>query len=347
MNSDNFIVSINSIKDINKINKNTKYINISINNVDIDVIDYFLLHGQKFSYSDIIDDKNGFLYADYSMFNGGETIINGIIDSMPCNLNDIEKIRYIYINLGKILSIDINVSSDKNETISYGNISTVNNLWSAIIKGKATDISVSKLFMYICCRLGIKCELISSSIKGSVANKVYLDDSFLVVDLYNDIYNIQGGFVTKFFDKYNNDKNMDKKISYIKDDYSDYYLDRLFKNINYSDEDIVYRILSLSSGVINIDKIGTMELFKIYLSIFDKYCPNYDIRINNFFVYGSSCDKEHFIVISYNDKYYSFNYSKNCFTLMGYDILSDNLKKKKIGLYDGELFYNKEKSMVL
>lgn len=347
MNSDSFIVDVNGIKDIDKITKETKYINISISNVDINVIDYFLLHGHSFSYSDIIDDKNGFLYADYSMFKSGETIITSIIDSMPGNLNKLEMIRYIYISLGKILSSDINVINDKNETISFGNISIVNNLWSSISKGKCTDISISKLFMYLCSRIGIRCELISNSIKGNTANKVYLDDSFLIVDLFNDIYNIQGGFVTKFFDKYNNDKNLDKKISYIKKEYVNFYFDKALEGIDYTEEDVVYKILSLSSDIININRIGTVELSKIYCDIFDKYCPNYDVRISNFFVNGSSGYKEHFIVVSYNDKYYSFNYNKNCFIDMDYFVLSDNLKNNKIGIYDGEIFSNIEKGMVL
>ena len=42
MNSTDVIVSINSMKDIENITDNTKYINLSINNVDVNVIDYFV-----------------------------------------------------------------------------------------------------------------------------------------------------------------------------------------------------------------------------------------------------------------------------------------------------------------
>ena len=45
------------MKDIENITDNTKYINLSINNVDVNVIDYFLLHGQNYMYTDTIDNK--------------------------------------------------------------------------------------------------------------------------------------------------------------------------------------------------------------------------------------------------------------------------------------------------
>ena len=80
MNSTDVIVSINYMKDIENITDNTKYINLSINNVDVNVIDYFLLHGQNYMYTDTIDNKNGFIYANYDMFKSGEAIIDNILN---------------------------------------------------------------------------------------------------------------------------------------------------------------------------------------------------------------------------------------------------------------------------
>ncbi len=349
MDKDSVIVSVKSIDDISKINSNTKYINICIDDVKMEVIDYFILHGQNYSYSDTINNRNGFIYVDYSMFKSGEAIIDSIIDGMPINLNDIEKVRYIYISLGRTLSVDINIMNNKNDVISFGNISTINNIWGSLCKGKITDVSISKLFMYLCSRIGIKSELINSSINGHVANKVYIDGGFLVVDLYSDIYNIQGEFITHYFDKFNNNSDMDKKVLYIKDHYMDYYIDKVLKNVDYTNQDIVYEILSLTEKILDINNIGVVELSKIYRGIFDKYCPNYDIKINNFFVYDdlNSRKKEHFIIIGYSDKFYSFNYNRKCFMSIDYDMLYDNLKNKKIGLYNDEDFNIKEKSMVL
>ena len=94
MNKGSIIVNINSVKDIEKINKDTKYLNISIDNVDIDVIDYFLVNGKDYLYSDNINNINGYIYVNYDMFVGSEKVIDNIIKNMPCNLSNIEKIRY-------------------------------------------------------------------------------------------------------------------------------------------------------------------------------------------------------------------------------------------------------------
>ena len=69
------------MKDIENITDNTKYINLSINIVDVNVIDYFLLHGQNYMYTDTIDNKNGFIYANYDMFKSGEAIIDNILNN--------------------------------------------------------------------------------------------------------------------------------------------------------------------------------------------------------------------------------------------------------------------------
>ena len=40
------------------------------------------------------------------------------------------------------------------------------------------------------------------------------------------MHNIQGGFITEYFDNYNDNIEVDKKIGYIKDDYMNNKLDR-------------------------------------------------------------------------------------------------------------------------
>ena len=106
----NSIVSINKEEDISKITKETKYINIPI---DIVNNKYFLINGVDYSYSESINSKQGFIYTDYNMFKQGELLIDSIIKDIPQNLSDIEKVRYIYITLGKELNIDINTLSSK------------------------------------------------------------------------------------------------------------------------------------------------------------------------------------------------------------------------------------------
>jgi len=58
------ILNIHDKEDIKKITSDTKYVNVSINNVNMDIINYFLENGANYSYSDSIDNKNGFIYVD-------------------------------------------------------------------------------------------------------------------------------------------------------------------------------------------------------------------------------------------------------------------------------------------
>ena len=341
MSSTNVIVNINSIEDIGKISDDTKYINLSIDKVDTKVIDYFLLHGQNYMYADLIGDRCGFIYVSYDTFKRSEKCIDDIIDMMPSLTMDIEKVRYIYIKLGKMMSLDINTIDTKNDTLSFAMISTINNIWGSLDMRRCSSTSTGKIFMYLCSRIGIKSELVSSSIKGNVANKISIQDNYIIADLFNDISYIQGNFITHYFDNYNSDEVIDKKIGYITSHYSDYYIDKALGKINYTDIEAPYKILSLTEKIIDISMIGSYELGSIYRYIFDKYCPNYDIRINNFYVFDGN--REHFIVISYDDNYYFYNYTKKAFTRVSYDDIYSNFENKKIGLYNGEDFsFNKE-----
>jgi len=347
MDRGDIIINIKNMDDVKNINDNTKYINLCLDKINIDVIDYFLLNGKDYLYSDSFNDKNGYIYTNYDMFKDGEALISKIINDMPNDLSDIEKLRYIYIYLGKILCSDINVMDDKNEDISFNNISNINNIWSAISGRKVSDVIISKIFMYICFRCGFKCELVSTNIKGNLANKVYVDNNFLVVDLYSDLHNIQGGFATKYFDKYNDNKDIDMKICYIKDDYMDVYLDNILKNIDYNSENAFEDILYLTSNIINVSNIGTLELCKIYKSIFDKYMPLKSVKVNNLFVCGNSNIKSHFTLFNYNDNYYSFNYNKGIFMSLDYNVLYNNIKNNVIGIYENEEFELEEARVVL
>ena len=96
MNNTNVIVSVNTMNDISNINNNTKYINLSIDSFNSDVINYFLEYGKEYSYTDTINNKNGFIYATYSMFKNSENIINGI------KTNTIEYIKLYVVLLSFI-----------------------------------------------------------------------------------------------------------------------------------------------------------------------------------------------------------------------------------------------------
>ena len=110
------------------------------------------------------------------------------------------------------------------------------------------------------------------------------------------------------------------------------------KEIDYTDEMLLEKILRVLERYLDINSIGVIELSKLCKDIFDKYCPNYDIRISNLFLIENMGGREHFIVINYNNKFYSYNYNKKCFVSMDYDIIYNNIKNNKIGVYDDEKF---------
>ena len=342
--SSTVIININNIEDIKKINNDTKYINFSIDNISADVIDYFLLNGQNFFYSSGLKDKEGFVFADYNTFKNGELVVTNIIDNLPLNLNNLEKIRYLYITLGRGLNIDINTIESKNDSLDFRSISSVGNIWSSMCSRSVNEDIISRIFMYLCSRLNIKSEIIYDD---NYKNKIYIDEEYITVSLYQDMHNIQGGFITEYFDNYNDNIEVDKKIGYIKDDYMNNKLDSILNRIKYDSDSFVFDVLSLTSRMFQVRNMGSLEMAKIYRGIFDKYCSQYKVGINNFFLNNSKGQKKHFVLISYEDKIYSFDYDKGCFVKMNIEFINYNLKINKMGIYKEENFNFKEKGLIV
>ena len=95
--SSTLICNISDSKDLKKITKKTKYINLFLDKISNDVFSYFIENGSSLSYAESFTNISGYIYVDYDTFIKGETKIKEIIESMPKGLTDLEKIRYIYI----------------------------------------------------------------------------------------------------------------------------------------------------------------------------------------------------------------------------------------------------------
>lgn len=321
------ILKVDSMATTDDISKDTKYINFDISSVNDEIVNYFINNGNDFYYT-----ADGFIYATYDVFYKGEEIIKEVLSGKD-GLKDIELVRYLYISLGKIVS----------SSMEDNRLSNINNIWESLVNRKVNNISLCKLFSYLLKRVNIDSEIINNSLDGNLALKVHLKKEDLILDLYNDLYNIQGGFKTKYFDKYNDNINIDKKVNYISDNYMDYYTNEALKELD--SNNILEDILRKTETMLDINNIGTDELAKIYKDIFDKYARGYDIKISNLFVCG--IEKEPFIVFSYDDKLYSYNYKKGCFILVNSDILLSNFNDEKIGFYSEEDYLFKEKGMVV
>lgn len=331
-------MNINTMDDIKKLeqNKNVKYVNIDIINPNLEVIYYLIDHGQNYSYSEQIDNQNGYIYVSHDIFKKSQLFILDIINSIPVELNELEIARYLYITIGKNLGYDINILPDKNDTFSLKNISIINNIWGSLFMTKGTNSSFSKLYLYLCHLMNIDCKLITTSKLGYLKNQLTIDKSNIVVDITQDIPYIQAGFQTKNFVGYNNNLKLDQKIAYIKDDYNENKIELILRNLDYSKSSVFKTILLKTQEIIDVSNLKPIELGIIYETIFNKYCPNYDISINNLYIYNQYHDREHFILITQNKKYYSYNYSRNSFVEISKDEITKNFENKKIGMYRNE-----------
>ena len=63
----------------------------------------------------------------------------------------------------------------------------------------------------------------------------------------------------------------------------------------------------------------------------------YDISINNLFINDTYNEREHFVLISYSNKYYSFNYIRNSFVEISSEEIIKNIENNKIGIYENEI----------
>lgn len=331
--SNSLVCNISKIQDINKISKKTKYINLFMDKASGEVFSYFIEKGKNFSYAESFNELTGYIYVDYETFINGEMQVKYIIQNMPIGLNSLEKIRYIYIQLGKRMSYDINVILEKNDNFIFNSLGNINNLWGALSTGKMTNVSIVKIFKYLCSLLSIDCEIVQSNDYGYLYNKVVIDDQIIFLDLMKDVPYIQAGFSTMYFSSYNDDIELDKKIGYVENVYKNEIIDKEIRKIIKLGNCNLENILLIVQKVLNIDNIRPIELGIILNNILKKYCPDQVVSINNLYINDIYGNKEHFLLITNNNKHYSYNYRKKSFVEVSKQEIINNLNSKKIGIY--------------
>ena len=345
--SKEIIMNITNMEDIKELEKKEtiKYINLDIKNPDLEVICYLIEHGEKYSYSDKIDESRGYIYVSHDIFKKSQLFILEIMNRLPLTLDELELSRYLYITIGKNIGYDINILPDKNETFHLKNINTINNIWGSIYYGKGTNSSLTKLYLYLCSLLNIKCERTTTSKLGYQKNILTFQNRNITTDITQDIPYIQGGFKTRYFLGYDDNKELDKKIGYITDDYNETKIEQVLKNIDYNDKDFLKIILEKTSSIRPIKNMKPIELSIIYKEIFEKFCPNYEIKIHNLYM-NTLPNKEHFILISYQDQYYCFNYTQNKFMKINGTEIQKSIQEQRVGIYLNEqLPFKKEKGV--
>ena len=201
--------------------------------------------------------------------------INYIMSSIPDNLTELEKIRYIYIELGKLFSYDYRVIADESiidEKVDYA---------SEKIGRYKTCYQISEILKTLINGMLPNCRarVVERKINGRsfkrehVATEVITKDGLkLLLDLTLDLSNIQSGMRTKEFGYCTNEngdydiisqaecKNMDKKLGFITEKYMDDYIEEFKEKIN------KYDFTNKTKSEIVDYKIGMAkeELFKTF-----------------------------------------------------------------------------------
>lgn len=169
------------------------------------------------------------------------------MSSIPEDTTDLEKIRYIYIELGKIFSYDYRIILDEsvideeldfeaNQIARYKTCYQISEILTILINGAVPNA---------------KAKVIERTIDGRrfnrehVATEVVLSDGMkLLLDLTLDLANIQAGMKTKEFGYTTNSTGdydiislrecaeMDKKLGFIVEKYTDDYIDAFKEKVD-------------------------------------------------------------------------------------------------------------------
>ncbi|MBQ9014316.1 MAG: hypothetical protein IJ094_12345 [Bacilli bacterium] len=251
--------------------------------------------------------------------------INYIMSSIPDDLTDLEKIRYIYINLGKIFNYDYRVIDDESiieENIDYS---------KSKIKSYKTCYQISEILCILINGLLPNCsaKLVERTIPGRkfkhehVAVEVELNNTMkILLDLTLDLSNIQGNLKTKEFGYTTNEngdydiisqsecKIMDEKLGFINDKYTDDYIEEFneeLKKLNYGDmtesDKIEYKIKRAKERF-SVNFNGKHEAIRYIYTILSKILTSDELSCLKQYnlIYSNSEDND-LIAIYLFDKY--------------------------------------------
>lgn len=225
-----------------------------------------------------------------------------IIKEKTKNYTDIEKLRYVYIDLGRIMSFDTEFvyGIENKKKLIYDNCtSDIKKINETFEKKIIICKSLSQILNYILNKIGIKTEINIEYYEDipykHVNNIVTIENEKYVIDLQQDLKNIQMHSTTEYFlmDIFdyqifskNQLKKIDKKIGYITDEnpYIEEYIYTIKKSIdkNLKIEEKIEEIIHLIEKYINTNNIGYYEKRCIYYSIIKNILNEKEMRYVKF-----------------------------------------------------------------
>ena len=136
-----------------------------------------------------------------------EKLIDRLIEKIPNEYSEIEKARYLYINLAKIFTFDENYylgnSKMQKKIVLHSNKESIGKREIVLNKkNKAVCISISKAYSYALNRVGIDANIIRANEDDPhISTRFYIGDESYLADLQLDLLYIQMGRETRFFGK--------------------------------------------------------------------------------------------------------------------------------------------------
>lgn len=172
----------NKLRGILENNKNIQYISVSPNlsieqkeilsqlapNVGY-LYESYLAPNNIFNADNLIDTynlkENQQEKVTFEQFMESEKMYNTIINGISPEWSELAKFKYLYIQLGKIISYDINVLNILNDEIdSYNRANLITrNVFSNIQNGLGVCAGYSDAYKYICQKAGLTCECESNA----------------------------------------------------------------------------------------------------------------------------------------------------------------------------------------
>lgn len=294
-----------------------------------------------------------FLGSDCMKLNIGQNIIpsiNFIMSSIPDNLTDLEKVRYIYINLGKLFCYDYRVIVDesvitkpidyaKNEIDRYKTCYQISEILMTLINGLIPNCQAKIIERKIPGR---------SFNKEHVATEVIFNDGLkLILDLTLDLANIQGGLKTKEFGYTTNSTGdydiisskecaeMDKKLGFIADKYTDDYIDEFIEQLSKIDfsnlspaEILDYKVKKIKE-IFAKDFKGDHEAIRYIYTLFSKILSDEELsKLKQFNLsYSNSDDFNLMAIYSFSELGLYYSYSNELgFNKVSPQVISELLK---------------------
>ena len=276
--------------------------------------------------------------------------INFIMSSLPDDITDLEKVRYIYINLGKLFSYDYRIIVD--ESVASIPIDYTHNE----IGRYKTCYQISEVLMILINGLIPSCQakLIERTIQGRhfakehVATEVTFSDGLkIILDLTLDLANIQGGLKTKEFGFTTNSAGeydiislkecaeMDRKLGFIAEKYTDDYIDEFVEELSKTDfsgktpAEIVEYKISKAKERFSKDFKGNHEAIRYIYTLLNKILSTRELsKLKQYNLsYCNSDDYNLMAIYAFDELGLYYSYSNELgFSKISPSIISDLLK---------------------